>query len=171
MGAITLERETPIHRAGLILSFAILACGRAPQDLDRAHADALRDSARQFAVQIARDLARDGPAAWLRYFERHPSFFMASDGALIFPDNDSAAVFVEGLARTSSAIDLEWIDLRVEPVAPGLAVIASGYHETITDTAGTTIEFGGYVTGLAHHTSDGWRLRDLHWSSPVPPPH
>jgi hypothetical protein len=159
-------------RTTRFLLFAFLttgACGREPPDLDGAHADAMRDSVRQFAVQIARDLARDGPAAWLRHFERDAAFFMASDGVLVFPDHDSATVFVEGLARAVSSVDLEWIDLRVEPVAPGLAVIASAYHEAITDTAGATTTFSGYVTGLARHTDRGWRLRDLHWSSPAPP--
>jgi len=159
----------PTTRVVPLLALAGLSCTGAPRTLDPAHADAMRDSVRQFAVQLARGLARDGPAAWLRHFERHPSFFMASDGALVFPGNDSAVAAVEGLARTVSAMDLEWIGLRVEPVAPGLAVIASAYRETITDTAGVTIEFGGYVTGLAHHTESGWRLRNLHWSSPVPP--
>ena len=156
-------------RLVLIAACTTFACRAEPRDLDRAHAEAMRDSVRRFAVQIARGLAEDGPAAWLRYFEPHPSFFMASDGALVFPDLDSATVFVRELARRYSAIELQWIDLRVEPVAPGLAVIASAYHETITDTAGATIVFGGYVTGLARHTGDGWRLRDLHWSTPVPP--
>jgi hypothetical protein len=159
----------PVRRGAVILSSAILACGPTPQDLDRVHADAMRDSVRQFAVRIARDLAQDGPAAWLRHFDRHPSFFMASDGALVFPDADSATAFVEHLARGVSAVDLEWVDLRVEPVAPGLAVVASGYRESIVDTAGVTVEFGGYMTGLARHTPDGWRLRHLHWSSPASP--
>jgi hypothetical protein len=155
-------------RSAWLVALTAFACARAPADLDRTHADAIRDSVRQFAVQIARDLARDGPAAWLAHFEDHPRFFMASDGALVFPDHDSATVFVEGLARAIAAVDLDWVDLRVEPVAPGLAVIASAYHEAITDTAGATITFGGYVTGLARHTEGGWRLRHLHWSSPVP---
>jgi len=160
-----------LRGAALGVALTLLACTQSPETLDAPHAAALSDSVRQFAVRIARDLAQEGPAGWLRHFERHPSFFMASDGALVFPDNDSAAAFVDVLARQFAAIDLEWIDLRVEPVAPGLAVIASSYREAITDTAGATIAFGGYVTGLAHHAADGWRLRNLHWSSPVPPPH
>jgi hypothetical protein len=158
----------PLRRFLPILSAAGLACGGPPRDLDPAHADALRDSVRQFAVAIARDLAEDGPAAWLRHFERSPAFFMASDGRVVFPDNAAAGATVADLAQQFAAIDLEWVDPRVEPLAPGLAVIASSYRETITDTAGATAAFDGFVTAVARHTDAGWRIRNLHWSSPVP---
>lgn len=162
----------PAYRICLLTLLAALACApRSPREPDAAHADAMRDSVINFATTIARRLAEEGPAAWPRYFETSPAFFMASDGQLVFPSNDSANAFVEGLTRTITAIDLEWVDLRVEPLAPGLAVIGSSYRERIMDTAGVTVEFGGFMTGVARHTPDGWRLRNLHWSSPVPPQH
>jgi hypothetical protein len=149
-----------------------LACGGGSRRaLEPTHAEAMRDSVRQFARQIVRGLADDGPMAWLRYFETTPAFFMASDGRLVFPSNDSATVFVQHLGDVVSAIDLEWTDLRVEPLAPGIAVVAAAYREAITDTSGATTSFGGFLTGVARHTPDGWRLRNLHWSSPVPPRH
>jgi len=147
------------------------ACDRPSTDIDPRHAAALRDSVEQFVSGIPLGLAEDGPLGWLRYFAEDARFFMASDGALIFPDRDSAVAFVRQLARSVSALDLEWIDLRVEPTAPGLAVVATAYEETITDTAGTATTFGGYMTGVVHHGDDGWRLLNLHWSSPVPPRH
>lgn len=147
------------------------ACDRPSTDLDPQHAAALRDSAEQFVSGIPLGLAEDGPIAWLRFFDEDQPFFMASDGALVFPDRDSAVVFVRQLARTVTALDLEWSDLQIEPLAPGLAVIATAYDETITDTAGTATTFGGYMTGIVHHASKGWRIRSLHWSSPVPPRH
>lgn len=139
-------------------------------DLDPAHAMALRDSVMQVVRQIPRDLAADGPIAWLHYFETGPAFLMATDGRIVFPSSDSARVFVDYLSRHLSAVDLDWLDLRVEPLGPGVAALAASYRETITYTAGSDTTFGGYVTGVARHTADGWRLQHLHWSSPVPSP-
>jgi len=153
------------------LAAGSLACGPSRSHLDPAHAAALRDSVVRFAGRIPMALAEEGPIAWLRYFDDEPTFFMASDGQMVFPSRDSATAFVRHLAETVSAIDLEWEEFRVEPLAPGLAEIATAYQETITDTAGTTSNFRGYMTAVACHTSDGWRLRSLHWSSPVPPRH
>jgi hypothetical protein len=162
----------PVLRGFLLTVLGAFACApRSPREPDPVHAAAMRDSVITFVTTIARRLADEGPAAWLRYFETSPAFFMASDGQAVFPSNDSAAACVEGLTRTITAIDLEWVDLRVEPLAPGLAVIGASYRETVTDTAGSTVAFGGFMTGVARHTPDGWRLRNLHWSSPVPPQH
>jgi len=155
----------------LLILVAVTACGPSRSDLDPDHAAALEDSVAQFAGRIPPALAEDGPMAWLQFFDAEPSFFMASDGQLVFPSHDSATAFVARLAETVAAIDLEWIDFRATPLSPGLAEIATAYRETITDTAGVTSSFGGYMTGVARHTPDGWRLRSLHWSSPVPPRH
>jgi hypothetical protein len=150
---------------------ALPSCGRSAANLDPDRAALLHDSVEQWIAGLPLRLAEDGPRAWLRYFEADPRFFMASDGALVFPDRDSATVSVRQLARTVSAVDLEWLDLRVQPLAPGLAVVASAYDETITDTLGTATAFRGYMTAVVRHTPDGWRIRNLHWSSPAPPRH
>jgi hypothetical protein len=142
----------------------------APGALDAAHAAAIQDSVRDLASAIARDLERDGPTAWLSYFLDGPEFFMASDGQLVFPSVDSATSFVRGFAPGVAHMELRWEDMRIDPLTPGTAVLAASYHEVITDTAGSESRFQGYFTGVAVHTLTGWRLRDLHWSSPVPTP-
>lgn len=136
---------------------------------DAAHAEALRDSVEQFAQAVARDVSDEGPSAWLRYFESSPHFFMASDGQMVFPSYDSAAAFVAVLANEIADIQLAWTETRVEPLAPGLAILAASYEETLTDTAGISTAFGGYLTGVAANGAVGWRLRSAHWSSPVAP--
>ena len=91
---------------------------------------------------------------------------MVSDGALVFPSNDSAVAFVRSFADGIAVMELEWIDARVEPVGPGLAVLAASYREMLTDTAGAALSLSGYLTALARRTDAGWQLRNLHWSSP-----
>lgn len=154
-----------------VTTAGLSSCTRSPAQLDAERAAVLRDSVEQWMAAIPLRLAEDGPSAWLRYFATDSGFFMASDGGLALPDRDSATVFVRRLARTVSAVDLEWLDLRVAPLAPGLAVVATAYDETITDTAGTPTAFRGYMTAVVRHTPDGWRIGNLHWSSPPVPGH
>lgn len=138
------------------------------RQLDPDHASAMRDSVEQLFEAIPEGLAADGPIAWLRHFEESPEFFMASAGRLVFPSSDSAETFVTDLSRRIAAIQLRWIDLRVVPVNPGIAVVRASYEETVTDTAGIDVSFGGYMTGVARHDNQGWRVQHLHWSSPGP---
>ena len=153
----------------LLAASLFAACGTSAPEaaLDADRAAAIRDSVAILLEAIAHDLSDGGPMAWLGHFEETPAFFMSSDGAILFPTADSAATFVRGLARRYTEIELEWIDVRIEPVGPGLAVVGASYEETLTDIAGAELDFAGYVTALARHGADGWRLQHLHWSSPT----
>jgi hypothetical protein len=140
--------------------------------LTPAHAAALVDSVRAFAVAVARDVTREGPAAWQGHFARSPAFFMAAEGRVVFPTSDAATRGIEELRRVIRHIELRWEDsVRVDPLAPGLAALAAPYHEVRVDTAGKRVEEAGYFTGLVEHGADGWQLRDAHWSvAGAPPP-
>jgi hypothetical protein len=155
---------------GFPLAMVGVACGspvsRLPLEADRS--EAIRDSVKQFFESIPATLTEDGPIAWLRHFEEGPEFFMASDGELAFPSSDSAKAFVRLLSQRISAIRLLWADMRVVPLGPGIAVVGATYRETVTDTAGTEVDFGGFMTGVSRHHQEGWRIQNLHWSSPVP---
>ena len=121
------------------------------------------------ADAISRDLHNDGPIAWLRYFSHSPHFFMASDGQLVFPNIDTANVFVPQFAKKIQRVDLTWSDVRVDSLAPGLGVLAASFREiqfgapSVRDTA------SGYFTGIVEYTKRGWKLRNAHWS--INPPH
>jgi hypothetical protein len=116
------------------------------------------------AAAISRDLHTDGPNAWLRYFGRSPGFFMASDGRLAFPSNDSATAFVHAFAKSVRRIELHWGALRVDSLAPGVAQLAAPFDEVVVDTAGREAKFSGYFTGVAVRADSGWTLRNAHWS-------
>jgi hypothetical protein len=116
------------------------------------------------ADSIARDLKSEGPTAWTRYFDKSPQFFMASYGALAFPNFLAAADFVQEYARSVRRIELTWTNVRVDPLTTQLAVMGADFHEVITDTAGKDTIAGGYFTAVTVKTPAGWRLRNLHWS-------
>lgn len=121
---------------------------------------------------ISTDLRTQGPNAWLRYFDSSSGFFMASDGVMEFPSNDSATKAMHNIAAILRHADLTWGALRVDSLTPSLAQVAAPFHETMIDSAGKESKISGYFTGLAHRGEDGWKLRNAHWSieHPAAPP-
>jgi len=124
---------------------------------------------------IAGDLRAQGPNAWLRYFDNNAGFFMASDGVMEFPNNDSANKAMHTIAAVLHRADLTWGALRVDSLSPSLAQVATPFRETMVDSAGKETKISGYFTALAHRGEDGWKLRNAHWSivhpaAPPPPP-
>jgi len=123
------------------------------------------DSVQLLFKSIARDISNEGPAAWLRYFEETPGFFMASGGRLVFPNNDTATNFIKNvLAKSIRTIVLQWRNIRIDPISKEFAGIGAFFHEDITDATGKKIPVDGYFTGIAHQTPKGWILRNAHWS-------
>lgn len=84
-------------------------------------AGATESSVRTFMALVAHDVTREGPLAWLRYFDDSPAFFMAVNGQLAFPDSNAAKVGTREFARRIQHIELNWgQDLRVDPLLSDL---------------------------------------------------
>jgi SnoaL-like domain len=129
----------------------------------------VRDSVQQMMTQLSKDITDKGPTAWLQYFEDKPGFFMASEGAMSFPNYDSAARFINNtLSRQVRRMKLEWRDVRVDVLDDDLAAIGASWLENMTDSTGETHLQSGYFTGVAEATASGWRLRNAHWSAISP---
>jgi hypothetical protein len=140
------------------------------QPLTPALATAVEDGVRAFTRVVAHDVTQDGPAAWRRHFADSPSFFMAAEGQLVFPNSAAATAGIQDLARTIKQIELRWgDDLRVDPLTPDLAVVAAPYHEIRVNTSGQREEETGFFTGTAEYRDGRWQFRNVHWSLPVPP--
>lgn len=158
-------------RNSLSVLFAVLLSGGCavsePSVLDPAQAAVVESSVRELTATIAADLAREGPDGWLPHFSDEGTFFMVSDGVMVFPDLDTAVKHVHALDATISRMDLIWDDIRVTPMSLQTAVVAAAYHELLVNTAGGETRFKGFVTMLAVNTKAGWRLQHLHWSTPV----
>jgi hypothetical protein len=129
---------------------------------------AATDSVRAFMRTVAHDVTRDGPTAWLKFFDDSPAFFMAVNGAMAFPDPSAARNGTQKFADTNRSVELKWgDDLRVDPLAPGLAVVGATWHEVQVDKSGRRTAEGGYFTAVLERKQGRWRFRDAHWSSPV----
>src|SRR5258708_11236668 len=138
--------------------------------LTTAEVATITEGVRAFASSVARDVTSRGPAAWSTYFADEPTFFMAADGQLMFGDRASAARGIKELEKSIKQIALTWGDgLRVEPLTPTLAMLATPYHEVMIESSGKRIDSTGYFTGLVERGPKGWQFRNAHWSEPGPP--
>jgi hypothetical protein len=129
----------------------------------------VKESVAHLVADIADDVSKKGPSAWLHYFDEDPGFFMASQGKISFENYRSAKTFVlDTLAKNIRQMKLKWKDIRIDPLKQDLASIGAGFHEDITDVSRKTISVDGYFTGLAHYDGIKWKLRNLHWSTMMP---
>lgn len=124
-----------------------------------------KDSVTQMAAHIARDISTKGPTAWLDYFENDPGFFMASGGQIALKDYPAAKTFVrDTLPKMISKINLQWKNVKVDPLTDSFAAIGADFHEDIVMAGGATMAVDGYFTGTAHFDGIKWRLRNLNWA-------
>ena len=139
--------------------------------LTSAQKHAIEDSVRRFVLDVAHDVSQEGPTAWRKHLADSPSFFMAVNGHLAFPDSESATGGIQSFARTIQHIDLQWgNDLRVDPLTADFAVVATPWVEVQTDLQGHQVTTRGFFTAIAQNRDGQWQFRNAHWSEPVPPP-
>ena len=147
------------------------ASHRDGSQLTSAQNHAIEDGVRRFVLDVAHDVSQDGPTAWRKHFADSPSFFMADNGRLVFPNSESAIAGILSFAHTIQHIDLHWgDDVRVDPLTPDLAVVGTSWVEVQTDLKGRQATTNGFFTALAENRNGQWQFRNAHWSEPVPPP-
>jgi hypothetical protein len=165
-----------MHRwAYVLLSTALAVAGCSThkdeantQILTPARSAAVEDGVREFLKDVARDVTAEGPIAWTKYFENSPAFFMAVNGKMAFPSGAAAMGAIPDVAKTFKSIDLQWgDDLRVDPLTPTLAGVATSYREVLVDATGHRIEANGFFTGTAEYQGGRWQFRNAHWSAPT----
>ncbi len=140
-----------------------------PQSLTKARATDIENGVRAFMRVVAHDVTQDGPAAWRKHFADSPAFFMAVDGHLVFPNSAAATAGIQGAAGMFKHIELRWgDDLRVDPLAENLAVVAASYREVRVDTAGKQVDEHGFFTGTVERRDGCWQFRNVHWSAAAP---
>lgn len=149
----------------LVITCLVVSCQQNASVLDSKESDLVRESVQRMTASLMNDLSSSGPVAWLNYFEESPDFFMVSDGQLAFKDYQSGKLFVENiLIKNILKINLQWNQLRIDPLTSGLASIGGNFHEDLTDSSGKVIQSGGYLTAVVKLTNRGWKFRNLHWS-------
>lgn len=152
------------HVILLLATVLAVACGS--RSLTGARSAAINREVRAFAGTVAHDVTQDGPTVWRRYFADSPAFFMAVDGQMAFPNSASATAGIRELPRMIQHIELQWgDDLRIDPLTPNLAMMASSYHEVQVSPAGMRVDERGFFTGITEYLDGHWQFRNAHWSS------
>jgi hypothetical protein len=145
--------------------------GADSQPLSPERSAAVENSVRNFVLGVAHDVSSEGPTAWQKEFADDPAFFMAVEGQLVFPNRQVATQAIQNLPRIIKHIELRWgDDLRIDPLTPDLAVVATSYTEVQTDPEGHQVTETGFFTGVAEYSGGRWQFCDAHWSAPVPRP-
>src|SRR5580704_947063 len=127
-------------KSTLLVTILSAGCSTGPRQLTPTRTAEINKEVRAFAQDVARDVTQEGPTAWRRYFSESPEFFMAAAGHLAFPSVSSAIAAIPDLASTIKQIDLQWgEELRVDPLGPDLAVMATPYHEVRTNASGDRV--------------------------------
>ena len=141
------------------------ACRNHVDSLTEEQSVIVKDSVQQMIESIAKTISHEGPLAWLAYFENSPDFYMAADGRLVFPDRNAATNFLKNTyAKSVRKIELKWKDVRIDPLGIRIASVGAMYHEDVTDITGKMFPSDGYFTAIAEQTTQGWQLRNAHWS-------
>lgn len=120
---------------------------------------------REFTAAVSRDITQQGPPAWEKYLADSSAFLMADQGKLVFPNRQAATQGIAEFTRTIKHIELTWgDDLRVDPLTPEFAVVASSWKEVTVDKDGHQATDQGFFTGLAERYNSRWQFRNAHWS-------
>jgi hypothetical protein len=121
--------------------------------------------------EVAANITSQGPGAWQAAFADDPSFSMAVNGRLVFPDRATATAAIGALGQSIRHIELQWgPDLRIDTLTPTLATVGCTYHELRIGADGSRVDENGYFTGVVERRADRWQLRSAHWSVPAPVP-
>jgi len=164
-----------IKRLAFPITLALSLCGACmaqndapcqPSPFTKERAAAVDRAVRAFAQDVARDVTQDGPIAWQKYFSDRPEFFMAVNGHLVFPSGAAAKEAMKEVALAFRHIELRWgDDVRVDPMEPDLAVIATSYHEVRVAYSGARIDEDGFFTATVEYRDGRWQIRNVHWSA------
>jgi hypothetical protein len=94
---------------------------------------------------------------------------VASEGHLVFPNSASATKGIQDFARTINHMELHWgEDLRVDPLTPDFAVIATPWHEIRVDTSGNRVDETGFLPRLPNTETGTGNFGMPIGQSPVP---
>ena len=144
--------------------------GGASNALSPASSAQVENGVRAFMQTVAHDVTQQGPSAWRKHFADSPAFFMAVNGSMASANSAAATNGIQDAAQAIPHIELVWgNDLRVDPLTPELAVVATSWREVQVNPAGKRADLSGFFTGVAEQRDGRWQLRDAHWSEAVPP--
>lgn len=141
-------------------------CGPRTAVFSDAHAAALGDSVRAMMSRFEHYSAGAHWDSLASLYSRSSSFRFLESGAIQYVSRDAIRDALTDVPPGTHSTTT-YRDLRVDPVAPGAAMVTGLFETTFADSAGPRFRFSGALSLLWKHETEGWRIRSGHSSAPV----
>lgn len=161
----------------LVLLLALGACAApgdqgdaapAPSEATRlsdAHRIAIADSVRLTLDNFVRAVGAMDPEAIATYYADDPDMRWIEDGEVAYRSPREVAEAIRQLSQTMSATSLTYDGTEIVPVAPGVAVVVTGFAQQFTTLGGETGGFAGAITAVMVNRGGLWLFLSGHTSS------
>lgn len=144
-----------------------LGCARAPAPLPftAEHQVAIVDSVNGMLTNWRAAIASRDADRLVRFYAADQRFRWIEDGAVRYTTPSQLADAYHVMIPTVRAIELTLDNPAVTPLAPGTALVTTGFAEKVTDNSGVITGFAGELSLLVIHADSGWQFLSGHTSS------
>lgn len=101
----------------------------------------------------------------LRFYSQEPGFHWIENGRVVYDSYAAVASAFEGLAEGVAGLSLQLRDIRVRPLAPGVAAITVSFRQVYVTAGEERSESTGILTAAVVEREDGWVFSSGHASS------
>jgi hypothetical protein len=143
-----------------------LACRQPTAPFTDAHQSAIRDSVTAALDAFKRYSASGKWDSLAALYSSAPDFRFAESGTIQY----ESAASIKGALSTVPAgtrIETNYEQLRIAPLAPGVAVASGLFITRFEDSTNSGFTFSGAISMVWVHEAEGWRIRHGHSSAPV----
>ena len=133
--------------------------------LTNAHRLAMADSVRQTLDNFVRAVGAMDPDAIATYYADDPDMRWIEDGEIAYRSPREVAQAIRQLSETMASTSLTYDGTEIAPVAPGVAVVVTGFAQQFTTHTGETGGFAGAITAVMVNRGGRWFFLSGHTSS------
>jgi hypothetical protein len=153
-------------RAHVVLVIAT-GCSSSTAGLQADHAAAIRDSVSQALEAFGRHAAAQQWDSMTAHYATDPEFRWIENGEVRYR---SGAEIRQALTEVppTTRIVTTYEDTEIHAIAPGTAVVNTGFRTEFVDSTTGNFGFGGAITMMFLHRPEGWRIIAGHTSAPIP---
>lgn len=136
-----------------------------PGPFDEARRAAITDSVRTTLDAFVAAIETGDWERLAEFYAADARFRWMEDGRVMY---DSREAIVTSLAEVEESFthgSLEYHDLEITPLAPGLAAFTAGFEQRLVGADGGGFSFSGVLGATLVHGPDGWRFLFGHTST------
>lgn len=132
------------------------------------------DEARRAAITDSVRTTLDGFVAameagdWERlaeFYADDPRFRWLEDGRVTYDSKEAIVTSLGDVGGSFTHGTLEYSDVEITPLAPGLAAFTAGFDQRLVGSDGGSFSFSGVMGATLIHEPDGWKFLNGHTST------